>query len=174
MRNRPHWLGQFWTMKAWGLFHNLDVMALLWAGWWTRQPFKVPEFFTWILFQITAFSQGPYPVLGVTCHLRRKCLACPFTTCTRYFKENRPSLLSGKLWLSGIFLYLWGIVLVALDDGPAEVVLAFTVCASSVSWSSEGFFFELCPILAKRYNSLRLSPEYHGRGEAKEKNLLQN
>lgn len=109
------------------------------------QPFKVPEFFTWILFQITAFSQGPYPVLGVTCHLPRKCLACPFTTCTWYFKENRPILLSGKLWLSGIFLCLWGIVLVALDDGPAEVVLAFTVCASSVSWSSEGFFLSFAP-----------------------------
>lgn len=32
-------------------------------------------------------------------------------------------------------------MLVALDDGHIEVVLGFTVCASSVFWSSEGELF---------------------------------
>lgn len=63
-------------------------------------------------------------------------------------------------------------MLVALDDGHAEVVLAFTVPASSVSWSCEGSLFWALLHSSKRHNSLRLSPEYHGRGEGKEKNLL--
>lgn len=58
-------------------------------------------------------------------------------------------------------------MLVAVDDGHADVVLAFTVRAYSVSWS----LFWALPHSSKRHNSL--SPEYHGRGERK-KNLLQN
>lgn len=64
-------------------------------------------------------------------------------------------------------------MLVALD-GHTEVVLAFTVCASSVSCSYEGGVFWALPHSSKRHNSLRLAPEYHGRGERKEKNQLQN
>lgn len=47
-------------------------------------------------------------------------------------------------------------MLVALDDGHAEVVLSFTVCAFSVSWSSEGDLFWALAHVSKRAQLIQI------------------